>query len=349
MRRLALARLALAAVAVAALAIPSSATPFTARFDDVLVEMNARDAVIPFTGGTKEERRQRAALNRAFRALAVESADLRGDLAMARRIAGALEKGFPGDGSFPALLGGMNGGLAADANAERDATVVLISIAKEGAIRARAEAKLAAADALFIAADEAATETLRARCREKGFRAVLRAAALAVKAGTGGNDDASTMSAVVGGQPWAANTDFGTGVSGLADVSGSTGGLRRMVVSGRRILPLSTDSRLPGETSRIQLTLTSANANIVPGLYTTGTSAGVNISATWFEEDESENVSQAVSTAALIEVTSMTVRAGSVDMAGTFTLTMYDGLADVSFEIATGAFEAVGIPRNTVP
>jgi len=351
MRRMlpALMAAAVAAAGLAVLALPSGATPFTAHFDDLVNEMVVRLGTLPDTGLTKDQRKQKSALNRAFKAEEAASADLAGDVKMARKMIVALEPAFPGDDTFPGLMTALNDDLAADVDAERDETVVLISIAKAGAVRTRAEAKLAAADALFIAADEALTQGLRARLREKGYRAVRQAAALAVRAGPGGTTDASTMSAVVDGDPWAANTKFGTGVSGIGDVSSVNEGLRKIVITGRRILPLSTDSRLPGETSRIQITLTSANADIVPGIYTTGTSAGVNATASWYLEDESENVSQAVTTSGTIEVTSMTVHAGSVDIAGTFTLTMYDGLADVTFDIGSGAFDAVGIPRNTLP
>jgi hypothetical protein len=347
MRRLAPGLLAIAGLAL--LAIPSGAAPFTSHFDPLINEMVVRLGSIPDTGLTPDQRRQRSALNRSFKFEAVASKDLAGDLAMARKIVSALEKAFPGDGEFGGLFTGLNDGLAADVDAERDEAVVLISIAKAGAVRTRAEARLAAADALFIAADEALTQALRARSRERGYRAVVQAAALAVRAGPDGTTDASTMSAVVDGQPWASNTKFGTGVTGLGDVSSVNEGLRKIVVSGRRIQPLSTDGRLPGETSKIQITLTSANADIVPGIYTTGSSSGVNATASWYIEDENENVSQAVTTGGTIEITSLTVHAGSIDIAGTFSLTMYDGLADAMFDIGSGVFDAVGVPRNTLP
>jgi hypothetical protein len=347
MRRLAPA--VLIAASLAALAVPSAATPFTSHFNGLLVEMNTRDSDLPLTGLTKDQKREKAALGRAFRALSADSPDLAGDLAMARKMAGALETGYPGDGAMTALLSLLNDDLAADADAEREEAVVLISIAQEGKTRLRAEAKLAAADALFIAADASATEALRARSLEKGLKAVAKAAALAVKAGPGGSTDASAMSAVVAGLPWAANSKFGTGVTGLADVSASTSGLRKIVVSGRQILPLTTDTRLPGATSRIQITLVSANESIVPGIYAAGASNGVNASAYWFHEDEAGIIDQAVSIGGTFEITSLTVHTGNVDIAGTFSLTMYDGLADAVFDIGSGSFEALGVARATVP
>ena len=345
---------AVLAFALALAAAPAPADPFTNHFEDLLVVLNDRDEDVPFTGGTAEERRQRSALNRCFKALSFESPDLRGDLKTARKMAGFVEKGFPGDGEFQGLLVGLNDGLAGAVDGERDDTVVLISIAQAGRLRDRAEARLAAADAMFIAADAEETQSRRARGRERGFRAVLQASALAVKAGTGGSGDASTMSAVVDGQAWASNTNFGTGITGLADVSTASGALRKVVFSGRRILPSSTSPPppkppLPGETSRIQITLTSANENIVAGVYTTGNSNGVNASASWYHEDEDENVSQAVSTAGTVEITSLVIKQGSIDISGTFTLTMYDGLADAVFSISSGTFEVVGLPRNSIP
>ncbi len=38
-----------------------------------------------------------------------------------------------------------------------------------------------------------------------------------------------------------------------------------------------------------------------------------------------------------------------MNIEGTFDLTMYDGLADSTFTVESGAFHAFGVPRNTVP
>jgi hypothetical protein len=347
MRRLALA--ALAALSLALPAVRASADPFTSHFNDLVSELNLRDANLPVSGLTQEQRRQRAALTRSFRALSVDAQDLSGDLLMARKMAGAIEAGFPGDATLAGILAVLNDDLAADVQAQRDETVILISIAQQGKLRTRAEAKLAVADSLFIAADEEETQAGEARTRLRGMKAVVQAAKMAVKAGPGGGTDTSTMTAVVAGESWAANPDFGTAVGGLADVSDSTGGLRKIIVTGRRILPRSTNPLLPGETSRIQLSLLSAGNDVVAGTYLMGNSEGVNASASWYFEDEDENATQAVSISGSIQVTSLVLHAGSVDIAGTFTLTMYDGIADVTFDIGSGAFEALALPRSSVP
>ena len=185
MRRFVPALLAAAGLALGAL--PTGAAPFTTHFDPLVSEMVGRLASIPDTGLTQDQRRQRSALNRAFRAEEVASVDLAGDLAMARKMVGALEKAFPGDAILGGLYAGLNDGLAADVDVQRDEAVVLISIAMAGSVRTRAVAWLAAADALFIAADEAPTQALRARTRQRGYRAVVQAAALAVRAGPDGS------------------------------------------------------------------------------------------------------------------------------------------------------------------
>ncbi len=340
---------ALLGLALLAAAPRAAATAFTDHFEDLITELNTRDADLPTTGLTKDQRRQRVGLDRAFRALAAPSADLAGDLTMARKMATALLAGYPGDGTIDGLLSTLDDALGADVSAARDEVAVTISLAKAGKLRDRAQSKLDAADALFVQGAAAATPALRARFQERCHAALLKANALAVRAGTGGSTGGSTMAAVVSGSPWQANTDFGTGVSGFADVSSGTDGVRKVVVAGRQILPSSGDPRLPGDSSRIQLTLMSNSSDVVPGTYSLGTTDGVYFAATWLFEAEDGTPSQAVAVAGSVVVTALTVREGSIDIEGTFDLTMLDGLTSVSFPVASGSFHALDLPRTTVP
>jgi len=138
MRRLAPSLLLAFALLLVA-AARGAATPFTSHFGPLVAEVNARDADLPLTGLTAAQKRERAALDRCYRALSADSQGLSGDIAMARKMAAALASGYPADGVFEGLVADLDDALAADVHAEREATVVLISIAKAGALRTRAE------------------------------------------------------------------------------------------------------------------------------------------------------------------------------------------------------------------
>jgi hypothetical protein len=341
---------ALLGLALLGAAPRAAATPFDPdAFAALVTEMNDRDGTLPTTGLTKDQRRERAALNRAYRALAAPPKDLGGDLTMARKMATALQAGYPGDGTIDGLLTALDDTLGAKVSNVRDEVAVTISLASAGKLRDRAQAKLDAADALFAGGAAAATAALRARFQERCHAALLRANAFAVKAGTSGPGGGSTMAAVVDGIPWQANTDFGTGVSGFADVSSLNGGARKIVVAGRQILPSSANPRIAGASSRIQLTLMSNTSDIVPGTYALGTTDGVYFAASRLAEAEDGTPSQAVAVAGTIVVTSLTVREGSIDIDGTFDLTMFDGVASTTFPVASGSVHALGLPRTTVP
>src|SRR5258706_285716 len=198
-----------------------AASPVDATaFAPLVTEMDARDGALPTEGLTKDQKRQRAALLKADRALASPSQDLKGDLSIARRMATALLAGFPGDVTFLDLLTTLDDDLGVEVSAVRAEVATTISLAKAGRLRDRAQGKLDAADALFDAGNAAATPALRARFQERCHSLLLKADSLALKAGTDAPGSGSSMTAVVDGAPWAANTDFGTGISGLGDVSG---------------------------------------------------------------------------------------------------------------------------------
>jgi hypothetical protein len=340
---------ALLGLVLFALAPRAAAYPFTAHFADLIDELNQRDIALPETDLTKEQRRQRATINRAFHALVAPSTDLAGDMKMARRVAVALEAGFPGDGTISTLLSSLDDDLLVEVGNVRDEVVVTLSLAEPGRLHDRAQAKIDDADALLAEADAAATEALRARLQERAHRTLLAANRLALRAGPGNGGGGSSMAAVVDGGAWQSNSDFGTAVTGSADVSTANDAPRRITVVGRRTLPSGGNPNLPGDSSRIQLSFYSNNQDIVVGSYVTGTSSGVNSSASWIEELEGGSSSQAVATSGSFEITSLTVRAGSIDVEGTFDVTMYDGIADVSFTVASGTFQAFGLPRLNVP
>jgi hypothetical protein len=342
--------LAPALAAILAAAPPLGAAPFTAHFVELHAEVVAREATLPVTGLTPEERRQRAAIRSFDRAYAVPSDGLAGDLGMAKKACAALERGFPGDAPMAALLAQLGDRLEAEVRAARDDLEGAISFAEVGNLRSRAEAKLAAADAALVEAGAPPTQARRMVLLRKALRLVARGMAAAVKAGPAVPPPGQAgMSALVDGSAWAANSDFGTAVGGIARVSTSLNGVRSLLVTGRRILPSSADPDLPGDRTRLEISFTSITVNLAPGTYTTGSSGGIYASATWYRDREDGSSEVAHSAGGTITVDVLDVHEASVDVAGTFDLTLYDGIGDVTHTVAGGVFQIEGLPRSTVP
>lgn len=347
--------LALGFAVLAALAPRAGADPFTDHFDLLIGELVQRDGTIPIPAVTKEQRRQRSALNRCYRALETMSVDVAGDLRLARKMTAALARGFPDDPEIEALTGDMDAGLAGDAVDIRDELEVTIALLAEGKLKTKASARLVQADALWALA-EAEPETVpRVRLRLRSHVQVLKGAALAAKAQPGGPSNPSTMTATVDGSPWEANDDYGTGVSGLVQVSDTNGGVRKVLVTGRRILPSTgppdpPNPPLPGDSSRIQFTIQRVSQDLQAGAtYVIGTADGVNATASWYEELEDGSSSSAVAMSGTVTLDTLDLGFGLATVRGTFSLTMYDGVAGVTFDIAGGAFDAVDVPLQNVP
>ena len=343
-------------LAPAAFAPPAAADPFTDHFQPVLVELIARDAALPFPAENALQRRQRAAITRCYNLLGVLSANLAGDLRIARRVAASIKVGFPGDAPFAAILEELDSDLGADADVVRDEVADTVLLLAESRIKTRATARIAQADALWGQAEIETDAVRRARFRQRSHSKVVGAAALAAKGQPEPPVEGSLMTATVAGLPWAANNDFGTGVSGVVDVSDTNGGVRRIRVTGRRILPSTLppehpgDPPLPGDTSEIRFTITRVSQDLVAGAtYTVGNADGVSTTASWFAEDEDGTVHNAVPLSGSISIDTIVLEFGQATVTGTFEFTMYDGVAAESFDIAGGAFEALDVPRVNVP
>jgi hypothetical protein len=347
--------LALAAAALpAALAPRAAAAPFTDHFQDLVLELVERDGEIPFPAQTKVEKRQRAALARCFRLLEGDSADLAGDLKLARRMAPVLARGFPDDPEFGAMVVALDAALAGDAADIRDELEVTIALLAEGKIKIRAGTKLARADAIWTEAEAEPEAIPRVRLREKSHKQVLKGARIAARGQPGGPSTPSTMTATVAGSAWAANEQFGTGVTGLVQVSETNDGVRKVLVQGRRILPSTAppakpgDPPLPGDTSRIQITIQRVTSDLQEGAtYVIGNADGVNASASWIENLEDGSSSQALGLSGSVTLSSLEIGFGVATVRGTFSLVMVDG--EDTFDISGGAFESVDVPVQIVP
>jgi len=347
--------LSVLAGAPAALAPRAAADAFTNHLEPIVTEMVQRDGSIAFPPRTKEERRQRSALSRGFRALAADSRDLAGDFRMAKRLVRILEKGFPGDAEFPALCSTAAADLGGAAVTIRDELETTIATLAEGRHRTRATARLARADALRAAGDAEPSTVRRLALHGKAHRQVLKGARIAAKGQPPGPSNPSTMTATVGGAAWAANDDYGQGVTGLVERSEVNLGVRKVVVTGRRTLPGTgppdpPNPPLPGDFSRIEITIQRVSQDIVEGgTYIIGTADGVNCTASWYEELEDGTVINAVATSGTVTLPTLDPEFGTATIGGTFDLTMYEGGSATSFGITGGAFQAVDVPLQTLP
>lgn len=329
---------------------PAAADPFTNAFEDLLLELNARDEALPDTGLTPAQKKEKAGLAKAFRALASDSGDVAGDLRIAGKMAKALGAAYPEDGEIAGLLAGALDALEVLVRDGRDELEATLEGLAEGPARIKAAGFLARCDETLLLADGAVAAATRAKLLSRAQTYVRKGAAAAEKAAPVA--DASSMSATVRGAAWAANSDFGTAVGGLANVS-EAGGLRNLHIRGRRILPKSGvpqgDPPLPGATSTLDLHLDAITANIEAGTYAVGNSGGYGTSATFTEEDEDGDVHVATAESGTVVIQTLAINLGSVDVTGTFTLTLRDGETSQTFTIVSGTFVAEDLPRTTAP
>jgi hypothetical protein len=339
--------LAVLLAGAALLAAPrAGATPHSDHFEDLLAELNLRDGDLPLEDLTPEQRRERATLRKAFAALRIDSDGLADDLRIGVRIAAPLEKGYPGDGEIGALLDGALDGLAGDVGVVHDEVVVAIGVAAEGRVRDRAEAKRVAAALVLEEAPFLVPRLSRARAHDRAHRLLLAANALALRAGPGGSDTGSSMAAFVDAEAWAANPDFGTAVGGIAEVDSGSGQARKVIVFGRRVLPKAGSPGIAGASTRLQITLMANPANLAPGTYSLGTTDGIYLSANWTEEDEDGDFRTFLPLAGTLTLETLEVNAGSVDVSGTFSFSMFHAPTEETLSITSGSFEAPGLPRT---
>ena len=153
------------------------------------------------------------------------------------------------------------------------------------------------------------------------------------------------MSATVKGAAWAANSDFGTALSGLTTVTEETNGLRKVIIIGRRILGKTGTPNLPGAETTLQLTVQAVSLDVGTGSFPIGVVNDYAASATWTEVDEDGDTHIALATGGNITLNTVTVGLASVTVVGNFSLTLRDGDTGQVFTAVSGAFEASGLPR----
>jgi len=339
----------------AAFAPRAAADPFTSHFNDLLAELNDRDAALPFPAENGAQRKQRSAIARCYRFLGKPSDSVAGDLRTAFRISKTVLRAFPGDPTFASLVAALDADLDAESVAIRDEVETTVLLLSEGKFRTKAFARLGQSDELRARADLEPDPVRRARFRDKSHRKVVVASRIADRGQPAPPADESLMTATVAGSPWAANNDYGTGVGGSVRVSDTNGGVRRIQVFGRRILPSVVPPEppnppLPGDESRIDFTITRVSQDLQAGTtYTVGNADGVNTTASWFAEDEDGTVHNAVPLSGSITIDTIVLEFGQATVTGSFQFTMYDGVADQTFDISGGLFEAHDVPRINVP
>ena len=349
MRRLAALLALVLAAAVPGLAPrPAAAEPFTNAFDPLVLELNSRDDALPSTGLTSAQKQEKAALAKCFETLSTPSADVGGDLRMAGKMAKTLGGVYPGDPAIDALVDGVLDDLESLVRDDRDELAVALALLAEGKFKTKAADLLDAADSGLLASAGAGTAAQRTKILRKAEGSIQKGLDAAARGNPGGPPDSSTMTATVKGLAWAANSDFGTALTGLATVADGNDGLRKIIVVGRRILPKTgtpPEKPLPGASTTLQLTLTAISADIGTGSFPIGVVNDYAASATWTEEDENGTLHIALATGGNITLNAATVSLGSVSLSGNFSLTLRDGETGATFTATSGAFDATGLPR----
>ena len=185
-----------AVLALAASAGVASAAPATDSLGDLSAEISARRVALvePLD---EAGRRERAALDRALTVLAGPSADLAGDVALARRLTSALGGVYATDGELVALQSAALASLAARLETERSALERhLTGFAPSGSLQ-RAHRSLNSADAALRRAGTAGPPVTVSRLLERASRSITTAGRTASRA-------PSFVVARVDGAPYAA-------------------------------------------------------------------------------------------------------------------------------------------------
>lgn len=129
----------------------AAAESLATRFPEVSGEVAARLGALPTTGLTRDERRLRANLNKAAKALAKDAADLALTLKFARKAMLRIDTSYPGDAEFAPLLDALVEGLKLDVTTRGGAFSASVQDLPDGTAKTRAEA-LDAASQLEIQA-----------------------------------------------------------------------------------------------------------------------------------------------------------------------------------------------------
>jgi hypothetical protein len=192
MRHLRLAVLLALAPSVALAATLASTNPA------LIAEIAARQALLPGSGLTKAEARQKAALGKADEALAHDAADLKTTVADARRAVGALDKAYPDDATFGPLLATLVAGVTAEAQARLDALAAAADALPDGKTKTKVTKKVDKAIAALAAAAGAATRGAALGAVTKAARQI---ASGEKKLGGGGGPTTTEFDMAIGNPP----------------------------------------------------------------------------------------------------------------------------------------------------
>ncbi len=338
--------------AAAALCAPAilRAEPVSAAFQPVLVELNARDAGLG-TPATKEEKRQRKALDRALRSLEMTSTALSGDLRIAKKMTAVLDRGFPSDGELGSLLDALVDGLQDEVRTARDQVQTLVATLEEGPPRAKAESRLSLADDALAAAPLEEVRSKRVAVLARAEKKVGQAEAAARKGDPAAPSGNATMAAEIDGVPWRANASLGAGVSGAVLVDGSTGGVRDLLVRGRMYLYTPNPDPKKDPTfdgiRTVEIRVTSLHQDLAPGTYDIGPGASFTAAATYIDEDAAGKGPVFHATSGSITLQSVTGSPLGAGGKGTFGFTGWDPKTEATRSIALGVFDVSGLQRTS--
>lgn len=337
------------ALLAAALAGSGFANPVTDHFDDLIDDLNGRDAGLP-DPTPKELKGERKALDRAFRALAKDSSDAGGDLKIAKKMTVALEKGYPADESMALLLDGLYDGLDGEVEKAGQEVADLVAILEDGSPKTKAAARHAAAEGILLSSRGAGTRKLRATLLLKAWKGYAKAGKIAGQGEVEVPPAGGSVTALLNGTPWATNGLFGAPVIGNVSGRNANDGVRSVVVIGRRFIPHTdpppdSPGPYPGAQQTVEIRITGTSTDITTGTWTIGGGGGVTVSAVFIEEDQDGNANLWLATSGSVTLTDLTMNLGSGTAAGTFGFSLFDGISQTTRTLGQGAFTAEGLVR----
>ncbi|MHC4820088.1 MAG: hypothetical protein ACYTDX_00030 [Planctomycetota bacterium] len=331
----------------------TAASPSTAHFDPVISEMNARELALDEDPDAASHEK---ALLKGFKLLAKDSKGLKGDLKLANKLEKALRRGWKTDAELDDLFDELADDLVDEVAGAGEALDLIAEGLAEGKARDKVRSRMEKGDNFMAASAEEEVRARSLKFAAKALKQYEKGEKIALKSSPAPPSGTSFVTATVQGQPWASNNDFGPGVGGQVGVSLASGGIRRLTLRGRRILPSEDPpppgsppgAQLPGAENLLEISITGVTADIAPGTYFVGNNDGVSLSAAYTITDEDDNATTFIATSGSVTITEITALLGSGSAAGSFGFTVNDFEGETQIAIASGMFEAFALQRSTV-
>lgn len=174
-------------LALALLAVtPADGATLGSRFPTLFGVLQARITAFGSTGLSKAEKKQKATVAKAVKALSVDTEDLAKTLANAGKAVKAVDAVYPTDGTLSPLLDEVVSDLTADVTRRGAVLSFSIDALDDGTAKTKARALSDSSEAGIVAATTATPRTARIDLLKQAFASIAKGEKVVRKAGGGG-------------------------------------------------------------------------------------------------------------------------------------------------------------------